>query len=218
MREQLAQYVTLLFAGSADSEDMQQEILQNTLDRYDDLLTQGKTPEAAYRLAISGIGDISELLGSAIPQAAAPAPVFAAPAALETQKRPLWKKIASAIAISLYIICAIPLIILSEMGMEIIGLCATLSIAAVATVAIILAGDDVKSRKKSESSEPQTPQQKLRKTVKKIINTVGLVIYFIISFASGAWHITWLVFPIAAAVRELVFACLDIKEAKPHEN
>ena len=35
MREQLEQYVKLLFAGTPDSEDMQQEILQNTLDRYD---------------------------------------------------------------------------------------------------------------------------------------------------------------------------------------
>ena len=64
MREQLEQYVKLLFAGTPDSEDMQQEILQNTLDRYDDLLDHGKSPEAAYRLAIAGIGDISELLGN----------------------------------------------------------------------------------------------------------------------------------------------------------
>ena len=64
MREQLIQYVTLLFAGANDCEDIRQEILQNTLDRYDDLIAQGKVPEAAYRLAISGIGDISEILGT----------------------------------------------------------------------------------------------------------------------------------------------------------
>ena len=58
MRDQLIQYVRLLFAGTPDSYDMQQEILQNTLDRYDDLIAQGKAPEAAYRLAISGIGDM----------------------------------------------------------------------------------------------------------------------------------------------------------------
>ena len=62
MREQLIQYVELLFAGAADCEDIKQEILQNTLDRYDDLVAQGKVPEAAYRLAIAGIGDINEIL------------------------------------------------------------------------------------------------------------------------------------------------------------
>ena len=55
MREQLIQYVELLFAGTGDFEDTKQEILQNTLDRYDDLVAAGKVPEAAYRLAISGI-------------------------------------------------------------------------------------------------------------------------------------------------------------------
>ena len=63
MREQLIQYVQLLFAGAADCDDTRQEILQNTLDRYDDLVAAGKTPEAAYRLAIMGIGDINEILG-----------------------------------------------------------------------------------------------------------------------------------------------------------
>ena len=64
MREQLIQYVDLLFAGAKDCEDIKLEILQNTLDRYDDLIAEGKVPEAAYRLAITGIGDLSEILGS----------------------------------------------------------------------------------------------------------------------------------------------------------
>lgn len=42
MREQLIQYVQLLFAGAADCDDTRQEILQNTLDRYDDLVAAGK--------------------------------------------------------------------------------------------------------------------------------------------------------------------------------
>ena len=63
MREQLTQYVNLLFAGAQDTDEIRAEILQNTLDRYDDLIAQGKSPEAAYRLAIGGIGDINEILG-----------------------------------------------------------------------------------------------------------------------------------------------------------
>ena len=77
MREQLIQYVQLLFAGAADCDDTRQEILQNTLDRYDDLVAAGKTPEAAYRLAIMGIGDINEILGRAPGAAPLPAPARA---------------------------------------------------------------------------------------------------------------------------------------------
>ena len=60
MREQLARYVDLLFAGSDGAEEIKQEILQNTLDRFDDLVARGSTEEAAYRQAIAGIGDVGE--------------------------------------------------------------------------------------------------------------------------------------------------------------
>ena len=72
MRERLIQHVEQLFAGAPGAEDIKQEILQNTLDRFDDLVAQGKTEEAAYRLAISGIGDINEILGSFPPPVSAP--------------------------------------------------------------------------------------------------------------------------------------------------
>ena len=79
MKEKLIQYVDLLFAGAQDCEDIKQEILQNTLDRYDDLIAEGKVPEAAYRLAIAGIGDISEILGTSPAQPKA-TPATAIPA------------------------------------------------------------------------------------------------------------------------------------------
>ena len=53
MREKLISYVNLLFAGTEGVEDIQQEILQNTLDRFDDLVSRGSTPENAYRQAIA---------------------------------------------------------------------------------------------------------------------------------------------------------------------
>ena len=44
MRERLIQHVEQLFAGAPGAEDIKQEILQNTLDRFDDLIDQGYTP------------------------------------------------------------------------------------------------------------------------------------------------------------------------------
>ena len=108
MRDQLIQYVELLFAGATDSEDIKQEILQNTLDRYDDLIAQGKVPEAAYRLAIAGIGDINEILGTDVPRT-----VISHPAADPDDGDTPTKKLLRAIAVGLYILCALPLIVLS---------------------------------------------------------------------------------------------------------
>ena len=61
MRDKLKTYIDYLFAGApqtAATAETKAEILQNTLDKYDDLIAEGKTPEAAYSLAVSGIGDL----------------------------------------------------------------------------------------------------------------------------------------------------------------
>ena len=207
MREQLIQYVQLLFAGAADCDDTRQEILQNTLDRYDDLVAAGKTPEAAYRLAIMGIGDINEILGRAPGATPLPAPAVKP----EEQDTPV-KKLLRAIAIGLYILCPIPLFVLSGMlNMGIPGLCGTLTLVAVATVLIILG-----AKKETENAdvEPGTPQSALAKSINGLIWAIGLAIYFIVSFLTGAWYITWVIFPITAAVQGLVKAILDLKEDK----
>lgn len=205
MREQLIQYVQLLFAGAADCDDTRQEILQNTLDRYDDLVAAGKTPEAAYRLAIMGIGDINEILGRA--PGTAPLP---APAAKQEEHDTPAKKLLRAIAIGLYILCPLPLF--SGGGTD--GLCGTLIFIAIATALVILGAKKEGSESKSGTAENTTPETELKKSVSGLIWAVGLAIYFIVSFLTGAWYITWVIFPITAAVQGLVKAILDLKEGK----
>ena len=217
MREQLIQYVNLLFAGAQDCADTQQEILQNILDRYDDLIAQGKPPEAAYRLAISGIGDINEILGGK-PEYAA---VMQSPTPEETDTGDSsFKKIIRAVAIGLYILCPIPLIILSEMGMDTIGLCGTISLVAIATILILLGRKKtvVIERKEEDDSVQRSPRQEFRKGVNSLIWAIGLAVYFIISFATMAWYVTWVIFPIIAAIQGLVRAILDLVEVNHHES
>lgn len=210
MREQLIQYVSLLFAGANDCEEIKMEITQNTLDRYDDLIAEGKTPEAAYRLAIVGIGDINEILGQAADPAASPV------TPQESEKNSLPRSLIRAIGIGLYILCPIPLFILSEIGLATIGLCGTLCLVAVATVLVVLV-----SKKPATASVPQkaaqpTPKQKLHSSISSLIGIFTVVIYLVISFATNAWFITGLVFPISAALKELIGAILDLKEENNH--
>lgn len=213
MREQLIQYVNLLFAGNDSVEDIKQEILQNTLDRYDDLIDQGKTQEAAYRLAIAGIGDINEILNPC----EQPEFVPTGSAEMYQQKSDLnLIRIMRAIAIGLYILSPIPLIVMDMIGLDIFGLCGTLAIVAIATVIICIfrQPEDHREDSTSRSEEDNTPQGKLKQSIKSLFGAVTLAVYLIISFATGAWHVTWLVFPIAAAVRGLINACIDLKEAE----
>lgn len=206
MRDQLIQYVELLFAGATDSEDIKQEILQNTLDRYDDLIAQGKVPEAAYRLAIAGIGDINEILGTDVPRT-----VIAHPAANQDDGDTPTKKLLRAVAVGLYIICALPLIVLSGLGMDNLGLCGTLAIVAVATVMIMLGAKKTTHEDHEEDEEPQ--ESELAKSINGLIWALGLGIYFLVSFTTGDWHITWIIFPILAALDSLVTAIVRNQEA-----
>ena len=208
MRDQLIQYVSLLFAGAENCEDTKQEILQNTLDRYDDLIAEGKTPEAAYRLAITGIGDINEILGrkdTVLP---------AAPAAAEQRETDTpTKKLLRAIAVGLYILCPLPLIVLGNMGMGVFGLCGLLCFVAVATVLIILGSkkSDDSSRQKEEDDDE--PKSELGKSISSLIWAIGLAVYLIVSFLTMAWHITWVIFPILGAINAL--ACALIPAESP---
>jgi len=203
MRERLIQYVELLFAGAPGAEDIKQEILQNTLDRFDDLVAQGKTEEAAYRLAISGIGDINEILDVPAPEASA---------APQEEAVPIQARRLRAASIAMYITCAIPLFILSEFGLETIGLCLTLLMVAAATYILLL------SRQREQTAPNAKPVDPKRRSLDKIINAVALVIYLLISFTTQAWFITWLVFPIDGCIKGLVSAITDLKEEITYEN
>lgn len=278
MREQLVQYIDLLFAGSTGVEEIKEEILQNTLDRYDDLIAQGKTPDAAYRSAVSGIGDLDEILGSQ-PQPEPQEPVVDSVKYVpeETPGIPV-SRVIRAFAVGLYIIAITPIILFDSLGLDNVGIIGTLLIAAAATFllnlfpakkgnaeepAIPMPSDSVirtiragaigmyvfsiapiilldmigldslgvclmfamialatvliMTYRKEKAAPVQevrinpVPQNALKKSIGKLIDTIGLVLYFIISFSSGAWHITWLIFPITASVKGLVNACMDLK-------
>ena len=201
MRNQLISYVELLFAGNPEAAEMRQEILQNTLDRYDDLVAQGNTPERAYSLAISGIGDVSELL-----QGKEDHPLREEHT-LRTEKTPESgkAKLLRAIAVGLYILCPVPLFIIPNE----LGLCLLLATVAIATAILIFAG-----KGKQQEQRPLTPEEKLKNSIHSIVSTVGLIVYFLVSFLTGAWHLTWLIFPIIGAVNGLISAIMDLKEAR----
>jgi hypothetical protein len=217
MRAKLENYVCLLFAGTTDTEEIQQEILQNTLDRYDDLISQGKAPEAAYRLAITGIGDINEILSQqtseSVSGVSAPAPesVTATDAAdKENRSR-------RAAAIAFYIACPIPLFAL---GNE-IGLCLMLMLIAAATALMVMSSKKktgeaafVQSAAYSSSDSRRSEQtQKQIKTIGIINLVICLSVYLVVSFLTGAWIVTWLLFPLFACIHGLIVACIDLKEA-----
>jgi len=133
MRDKLKEYVSRLFAGTQGTEDMAQEILQNTLDRYDDLIARGVPEEEAYRQAIAGIGDIDELLGKVTVEKS------------QAVYTSMGKRMCNAVAVALYILSPIPLFLFQNT----LGLCCLLGMVACGVVIQVLAGklmDDLDER------------------------------------------------------------------------
>ena len=216
MREQLAQYVDLLFAGSDGAEEIKQEILQNTLDRFDDLVARGSTEEAAYRQAIAGIGDVGELLGGESPDAR-PQPEIVDPLPGFEGTAPAVARMMRAVAIFLYIVSPVPLLLLDTLGWDNIGMCLTLVIVAIATL-LLLTFKAPAGKKSAQDSQQAAGTAEGRKnlgvSIKKLMRTMGVVLYFVISFSTGAWLVTWLIFPIEKALEGVVCAGLELREGK----
>lgn len=202
MREKLRAYLDLLFAGAPpEAADAKEEVCQNTLEKYDDFIDQGKTPEAAYSLAIAGLGDVSEILcAGERPQA-------------EEKMQPgksVLRMVLLPLAVALYIACPIPVILWDGSNWSVAAL---LAMVAIATACLVLR-PQVGKREGSSHAEPadSTPRSGLQKSVMSLISILGVAAYFIVSFATGAWHITWVIFLIMSALNQLVTVIFDWKE------
>ena len=71
-----------------------------------------------------------------------------------------------------------------------------------------------------EKTEEEKKEKSVLKQIEDIVGAIGLSLYFIISFATMAWHITWIIFIIIGLINQvikLVFSLKGIKEEKEDE-
>ena len=89
---------------------------------------------------------------------------------------------------------------------------------AAATALLIISSDKDADNEDKKVTKAQTPHQELKNSIDKFIGAIGLALYLIISFTTGAWYITWLIFPIEGCIKGLIHAIIDLKEACKNEN
>ena len=61
-------------------------------------------------------------------------------------------------------------------------------------------------------------QDKIVKQINDIIGGIGVAIYFIVSFITMAWHITWVIFIIIGMVEQVVKLIFMLKEDDEDEE
>ena len=206
MENNIRYYVDEIFAETTPSRksvELKEEMIQNLQDKYNDLLSEGKTPEAAYNIVVAGIGDVSALLGE-----------------LENDRTPQGntqreenRRISAmftAVAVSMYILSVLPVILLRNLT----GVVILIAMAAIAT-GLLVFNSIVRPGPRDDDEDSMVEefrawragtheQRSMMKAISSAMWSIVVALYFIISFTTGAWHITWVIFLIAAAAQSLI--------------
>lgn len=195
------------------AEEVKSEILSNTLEKFNELKAEGKDDETAFAIAISYIGNVSELINEYSKDR------DAIEMRQSVEKHKARQAMLLSIAVALYIMCVVPVIVLGESGNEILGVCLMLVMIAVATGLIIYRSATKKLYTVEGAPtvvpfvEPISKEAKkrsiIRKNVMSAMWTIVVAVYLLVSFLTGAWHITWIIFIIAGAASSLIEAVFD---------
>ena len=138
----------------------------------------------------------------------------------------------TALSVAMYTTCWLPLVILGALwdGVGgIVGLCVMFLMIATATALNIIHGmtkpeclrrgkdakddddDDDDDEEKAEENRQKTGRRAVFKAVSSALWLLVVAIYLGVSFWTGAWHITWIIFLIAAAAENIIKACMDLR-------
>lgn len=217
MNDRLREYINSIFQEAPQTKkviEVKEEILQNLQDKYEDLLAEGKSEDAAYNIAVASIGDISELIDDMGENAN-----NRDYGQFDTEQRKERRKSAliTSVAVALYILCIVPVII-AEDAIE--ALVFMFIMVAVATALLIYnhmtkstyrKTDDTLAEEFKEWRESTSQKTQIYKAMGSALWAITVVIYILISFWTHAWHITWVIFLIAVAIQNIIKAGLDLR-------
>ena len=114
-----------------------------------------------------------------------------------------------AVAVMLYILSLVAMILCAaQFDQPIIGVSIFFTLIACGTGLLIYNGIYYK---KESKDKPTTKQKVLIKQITSIIDTIGLVIYLLWSFATGAWYITWILWIIVGILDQIVKLIFTLK-------
>ncbi len=209
MNEKLRNYIDSLFENAPQTVravELKEEMFQNLMDKYNDLISQGKSEDAAYNIAVASIGDVDSLIAG-----------LSEGRAEYSENGRKRNALFIAIAIALYILSPVPVILLQNT----MGVMLLFVFIAVATGLLIYNGVTREKYVKTDDTMveefkewKQNSRQK-NKAVEAIIGSVWLIavcVYMVVSFMTGAWHITWLIFLITAAVVSMIKGIFMLKQ------
>lgn len=248
MEERLRTHMDYLFEGipmDESTKELKEEIVLNLIDKYHDLLAQGKSEEAAFSLAIASIGDIRELLNeyttsgksenndnnnsdfnSTNQGGTANHTTYSSPAMTKyEQEYAEWKKkkaVLTSISVMLYILCVVPPILTEMLPInENLGAVGLFVFIAIATSLLVYNSYTKPHPPKTDGSmveefkewkKEKDDSRTATKSIRSMVWSLTTALYFVVSFTTGAWYVTWVIFLMGSAVNSLIKAITDLRK------
>lgn len=220
MKEKIRKYVNGLFTDAPKTRkamELKEEMIQNTIEKYDDLVSEGYQEEDAFQNVIDSIGDVTELFEDLKERS-----LFTLPEKDRKKKAGL-----TAAAVGMYIFAGVVFVVCMvvndvyfymqpEVGLLGVALAALVCIPPTCMLVYAAHMYPVYEKKEEnlveaykEAAHISSKDKAVKRSLSLIIWMLTLLIYFLLSFFTGHWELTWLMIFVggcAQTILELVFS------------
>lgn len=227
MNERIRKYIDELFADAPKTRkamEWKEEVVVNTIDKYHDLISEGYNEEDAWQMVIHSIGDVTELFEELREEN---------PLSLSEEQRKK-RAVLNAVAAGLYIFAGVVFLawmliarwnffyMYDDVMMQ-VGLILAALICIPPTCMLIYAANMYPNFSKKEDSLVENykeakylrnRERAIKTSISAIIWLVTLIIYFIVSFLTYEWHVTWIAFLIGGCAQAIAFLVFSLKRGK----
>lgn len=216
MSYKIDSYINALFSDvprTRKALDLKEELLGNMRERYGDYLRDGKSEAQAYSLTVGSMGDVDAMIAQVMPDEE-----FRREAQFYRKRNAR----NTAIGVAMYILGAAIVVgsaLFENERLQILSVVGLLVLAAIATALIIYSHmstpveyKDFDEQEAWEHDLAKTPEGRRIKAILSIYWSVVTVVYLAVSFLTFAWHITWIIWPLAGILSGIVRVVFELRQ------
>ncbi|MDF2484899.1 MAG: hypothetical protein K0R46_1067 [Herbinix sp.] len=224
MNERMRNHIEKLFEEAPKTRkafELREELLVNSEERYQDLLSTGVSADDAFKHVISSIGNVNELFQGLVETK----PEDRAELEARTKKIALIRTAAVGLyifSVFVFLVCAM-FDMYSRLDLALIGMATMVFIAIIPTCMLVYVSNLYPKYRRTEDTivedfkewKSETKKAKsIKVAISCIVWTSTLLLYFAVSFATFAWYATWIIFIAAGCVQAIIELVFRLKEMR----